>query len=53
MAKGSATTIKVKDSVLKRLAKMKPHPKCTHSDTIIMLLDFYDEKQVKLNVPTN
>lgn len=51
MADPSSTTIAVKKTVLKRLHKLKPHPKCTHADTIAMLIDSYDKKQVKLNVP--
>lgn len=49
MAESSSTTIKIKKKTVNRLAKLKPHPKCTHSDTIEFLIDSHDKKQVKLD----
>lgn len=46
MADPSSTTISVKKKTLKRLHGMKPHPKCTHSDTIEHLMDCFDKKKV-------
>lgn len=49
MRSKSSTTVKIKNTTLKRLAELKPHPRCTHSDVIELLIASYDKKQVKLN----
>lgn len=47
MTEEAQTTVRLKQILLKKLHKYKPHPRCTHGDTIEMLIDSYEKKQVK------